>query len=70
MNCKHKHKKFVMVSNYQGFPERIYSCQDCGTMVSDFASDEELNEFQLNGSATMVKKEDLSNDMIHEEMIH
>ncbi len=59
-----------MVSNYQGFPERIYSCQDCGTMVSDFASDEELNEFQLNGSATMVKKEDQVNDLIHEEMIH
>lgn len=45
-------------------------------MVSDFASDEELNEFQLNGSATMVRKEDLTttgafgNDLTHEEMIH
>jgi hypothetical protein len=70
MNCKHQHKKFVMISNYQGFPERIYSCHDCGTMVSDFASDEELNEFQLNGSATMLKKEDFVNDLTHEEMIH
>jgi hypothetical protein len=39
-------------------------------MVSDFASDEELNEFQLNGSATMLKKEDFVNDLTHEEMIH
>lgn len=58
-----------MVSNYQGFPERIYSCQECGTMVSDFASDEELMDYQASGSITMVKKEGLSNDLIHEELI-
>ncbi len=43
--CKHRHKKFIAVTDYRGYPEKIYSCQDCGMMITDFASDGELRDF-------------------------
>ncbi|MFC1518011.1 hypothetical protein ACFL5G_05615 [Candidatus Margulisiibacteriota bacterium] len=44
--CKHRHKKFIAVTDYRGYPEKIYSCQDCGMMITDFASESELNDFK------------------------
>jgi len=44
--CKHRHKKFIAVTDYRGYPEKIYSCQDCGMMITDFASEAELADFQ------------------------
>ena len=50
--CKHRHKKFIAVTDYRGYPEKIYSCQDCGMMITDFASEGELKDFNA-----MNKKE-------------
>ena len=47
-DCKHRHKKFIGVSDYRGYPEKVYSCQDCGMLITDFASDSELRDYQKN----------------------
>ena len=44
--CTHRHKKFIAVTDYRGYPEKIYSCQDCGMMITDFASDAELVDYK------------------------
>lgn len=44
--CKHRHKKFIAVTDYRGYPEKIYSCQDCGMMITDFASEAELLDYR------------------------
>lgn len=65
-DCKHRHKKFITVTDYRGYPEKIYSCQDCGMMITDFASEAELKDYQKQGKKmpdlTMPKKQARSSE--------
>lgn len=44
--CNHKNTRFLAVTDYRGYIEKLYQCEDCGTPIADFGTVEDLQLFR------------------------
>lgn len=58
MKCSHNSLKFLAVTDYRGYIEKLYQCEDCGIPISDFGTEKELCLYQesKNYNEMLVKQ--------------
>lgn len=44
--CSHNNIKFLAVTDFRGYIEKLYQCEDCGIPISDFGTEKELSLFK------------------------
>lgn len=63
--CKHENKTFVTFVNHRGYPEKLFTCDDCGIPISDFADESEIQAISTHHSVPVIE---LSVDQISTEI--
>lgn len=46
MHCQHPYKKFIGISEHNGWPEKNYTCLQCGVFISDYANQTDMQLYQ------------------------
>ncbi|MFC1478867.1 hypothetical protein ACFL57_05365 [Candidatus Margulisiibacteriota bacterium] len=57
--CDHKHKDYLGVIDYRGYPEKLFVCLDCGITISDYMTDDDLEKAALDTEFHEAAKDDI-----------
>ncbi|MFH1429045.1 MAG: hypothetical protein ABIH39_04800 [Candidatus Margulisiibacteriota bacterium] len=57
--CEHKNKDYLGVIDYRGYPEKLFICQDCGITISDYMTDDDLEEATMETEFNEIPEDDI-----------